>query len=121
MGLAEELRVKRAEWRHQEAMVYKGAALTAAVGSVAAALVADEPRKMAASGLALVFAQRLYEEAERRKAEAEQILASIQGGYPVARRVGWRKFLRDPIGQMAVAGAVIATIRLILWLLGYKW
>ncbi len=89
---------------------------------MAAALVADEPRKMAASGLALVFAQRLYEDAERRKAEAEALLTSIQGGYPVsARRVGWREFLRDPIGQMAAAGAIIAAIRIILWLLGYKW
>ncbi len=26
MGLAEELRVKLADWRHQEAMVHKGAA-----------------------------------------------------------------------------------------------
>ena len=112
-----EALLKLADWRHQEAMLYESAALGALAGNAIAALTVDDPRMLAASGLALVFTYRLLEEARIRKSEAEAMLSKLHGGMPVERRLPLREFIRHPVGQLSVLTTAIALIRLLLMLL----
>ena len=111
---------KLADWKHQEAMLYEGAALGALTGNAIVALTADDPRKLTASGLALVFTYRLLEEANIRKSEAEAMLSKLHGGIPVERRLPLREFIRHPIGQLSLLTTAIALIRLLLILLEHR-
>ena len=118
---------KLADWKHQEAMLYEGAALTLAAGSFVDALLSTGPRRAAAEGLAIVFAELLFEKARSAKAEAEALLSKISGGRPVTLKSSlrsylesWREFFRHPAGKMALATLAIITAKIILWLLEHK-